>query len=86
MFLILIFPVFGALLGWLAHKLYINMLRNYVQKKYKDIPVAEWDRYVAPVAGTLLEKLPFLGTILGFALGLFFIVAIFLYNYIFLSS
>lgn len=86
MFLILIFPLLGALLGWLAHKMYINMLRNQVRKQYRDIPVEEWDKYVAPVTGTMLSKLPFLGTILGFVLGLCFIVAIFLYNFIFLSA
>lgn len=86
MFLIFFFPILGAALGWLAHRLYMIMLRNHVRQQYKDIPVAEWDRYVAPVAGTLLGKLPFLGTLLGFVLGLCFIVAIFLYHYVFLSS
>lgn len=73
----------GVVEQYAAKELSQDLIAAKVEQAVQQIEPRSWDRLVDRFSEPLLAKIQFAGTILGFILGLAYILCMFIYSYIF---
>jgi hypothetical protein len=95
MFIIRLFPSLAALLGWIVFKIFSILMSANIEKQQtkllnkinsgnaaKDAIHTSWNQITQFVTEPLISKIQFAGTILGFVLGILFVLMVLVYGYI----
>lgn len=102
MFIIALFPILSALLGWVVFKIFSILMTQNIEKQkgslFSKISLTDsnssegvnspflkknWEQITQFVTEPLINKIQFAGTILGFVLGILFVLMVLVYGYIY---